>query len=205
MRRFSVSAVASRAYVPPREEDECGMTESAGRDNAGHDSSERNAAGQEKPGFGGAGAPAGAAPVLPDPQKLAQDWITLWQSELSAMAADPEMRDSWQTLMAVWAGTMSAMLRGLPRPPSYGERHGDPYAEQRGDPATDRYDRTGGQPGTADAPRATPADATSDARDAEIERLARHVATLERRLADLEHGGDPPVPPKRRPGRKARK
>ena len=30
-----------------------------------------------------------AATDMPDPRKLAQDWITLWQSELSAMAADP--------------------------------------------------------------------------------------------------------------------
>ena len=55
---------------------------------------------------------------MPDPRKLAQDWITLWQSELSAMAADPEIRESWQTVMALWAGTMSAMLRGLPPDPN---------------------------------------------------------------------------------------
>ena len=29
----------------------------------------------------------------PDLAKLAQDWITLWQSELSAIAADPEIHE----------------------------------------------------------------------------------------------------------------
>ena len=137
-------------------------------------------------GWEDTGAPAGAGNThaLPDPQKLAQDWITLWQSEMSAMAADPELRESWQTVIGLWAGTMAAMLRGLPR------THG--------------HDGTAGQTRPADAPRPTPAAAASDARDAEIERLARHVATLERRLADLERGSDSASRPKRGAGRKRR-
>ena len=126
----------------------------------------------------------GRTRALPDAQKLAQDWITLWQSELSAMAADPEMRESWQTIMGLWAGTMAAIVRGLPRAPG--------------------RDGQGGQTRPADAPRPAPAAAASDARDAEIERLARHVATLERRLADLERGGDPALHPKRGARRKPR-
>jgi hypothetical protein len=145
------------------------MTGSAGRDNAGHDSSGQNAAGQDRPGSGGPESRARVIPDLPDARKLAQDWVTLWQSELSAMAADREMREAWQTILAVWAGTMSAMLRGLPRAPA---------PQWHSNPAADRH---------------------------EIERLARHVATLERRLADLERAGDPPVTPKRSPGRKTRK
>jgi hypothetical protein len=172
------------------------MTGSAGRDNAGHDSSGQNAAGQDRPGSGGPESRARVIPDLPDARKLAQDWVTLWQSELSAMAADREMREAWQTILAVWAGTMSTMLRGLPRAPA---------PQWHSNPAADRHDRTDGQPRTNEAPRAAPAHAPSDARDAEIERLARHVATLERRLADLERAGDPPVTPKRGPGRKTRK
>jgi hypothetical protein len=171
------------------------MMVDAGFDDTGHDSDERVAAGQEEPDLGGAGSSAGSTRELPDPRKLAQDWITLWQSELSAMAADPEMRESWQTMMALWAGTMSAMLCSLPR--------GGP-SEQPGNPAADRHDRAHRQTRAADAPRPTPTDAAPDARDAEIERLARNVAALERRLADLERGGHPPLRSKRRPGRKPR-
>jgi hypothetical protein len=167
------------------------MVVDTGFDDAGHDSSTwEHAAGadQHQRATGDPQPRARITPDLPDPRKLAQDWITLWQSELSAMAADPEMRESWQTVMALWAGTMSIILRAMPRAPS-----------------VEQYERAGGPARTADAPRATPAAAAPDSRDAEIKRLARHIATLERRLADLEHGGDPPVHPERRPARKPRK
>jgi hypothetical protein len=134
---------------------------------------------------GKAGRAAGGGRAAPDAQELAQDWVTLWQSELSAMAADPEMRESWQTILGLWAGTMAAIIRGLPR--GFG------------------HDGKAGPAGPADAPRPAPAAAAPDARDVEIERLARHVAALERRLAELERGGDPAVHPKRGAGRKPRK
>jgi hypothetical protein len=183
--RFGVSQSVRGAYGPAREEDECGMVMDAGPDDAGHDTDERGTAGA-------------AATDLPDPRKVAQDWITLWQSELSAMAADPEIRESWQTLMALWAGTMSTLLRGLPRDPLGNRGH----------------DGAGGRAGSADASGAASAAAAPDARDAEIDRLARHVAALEQRLAELsqrverERGGDPAVHPRRHPatgaGRKPR-
>ena len=171
------------------------MVMDAGMDNTGHETGARDASGQDSPHQGGAANPRDrAAADMPDPRKLAQDWVTLWQSELSAMAADPEIRESWQTVMALWAGTMAAMLRGLPR-----------------DPNAFRHDGADGRPGAADAPRAAPPAPALDARDAEIDRLARHVAALERRLADvarrvdLKPVGDTPIHPKRRSGRKPRR
>ena len=188
-RRFDVSQPIRRAYGPACEEDECGMVMDAGLDNTGYDTGGRDATGNDLPHQAGDAKPRDrAASDIPDPRKLAQDWITIWQSELSAIAADPEIRESWQTVMALWAGTMSTMLRGLPR-----------------DPNAPRHDSAYGRPGPADAPRTTPAAAAPDARDAEINRLARHVAALEHRLAQLELGGDPPVHPKNRSGRKPRR
>ena len=57
-------------------------------------------------------SPGGPAADL---QGLARDWITLWQSELAAVAADREVQEAWQTLLALWAGAATAMLQALPR------------------------------------------------------------------------------------------
>jgi hypothetical protein len=156
------------------------MVVDAGLDDRGSDAEEWNATARAGNGAAGKGSPTSRA------QSLAQDWITLWQSELSALAADPEMREAWQAMMALWAGTMAATLRAIPR-----ER---PCAQ---------HDGAGRNSRAADAPRTAAAAAAPDPRDAEIERLARHVAALERRLADIERGGRAPVDPGRRPRRKS--
>jgi len=128
-----------------------------------------------------AGAPASSGPgaAAPEPagldlQAIARDWITLWQSELTAAATDRELQETWQTLAGLWAGAAGAMLRGLPRGAPDG-RFGAAAAPGRAGPAAPA--------------RPAPAAAAPDARDAEIERLARRVADLERRLADLERNG----------------
>jgi hypothetical protein len=110
----------------------------------------------------------------PDLRRLAQDWITLWESELSALAADPEMREAWQALASIWSGAMTAALQRLPRGAAQADHDGP----------------SSGGAGPNDAPRTASAVAAPDARDAEIERLARHVDALERRLAELESGGN---------------
>ena len=169
-RRFVVLSLARRGYGPAREEDECGMAMDADSDSAGHNTGDTDAFGQ-----GTSGSGLGAA----DPRSLAQDWIAIWQSELSAMAADPEQRETWQAVVALWTGTLSTLLSGLT--------------------GTAPHDSPAGRAGPANAPGSAPADAAPDARDAEIGRLARHVADLERRLAGLERSGHPGVDAKRRP------
>jgi hypothetical protein len=106
----------------------------------------------------------GAAPdpPVPDLQGLARDWITLWQSELAAAAADREVQESWQRMAGLWAGAAAALVQALPRG------------------AADGWSRA------AAPPRPAPAAAAPDPRDAEIERLVRRIDALERRLADLE-------------------
>ena len=102
-----------------------------------------------------------------DLRQLARDWITICRSELAALAADREVQETWQALLALWAGAAEAIL-----------------AAQQG-----AHDRSGRRTGTADAPRTSAAAAAPDPRDAEIERLSGRVAELERRLGELERMG----------------
>ena len=61
--------------------------------------------------------PRDPEPPAPDLEALARDWITLWQSELAAIAADREMQESWQAILALWAGAAGAILAAAtPRP-----------------------------------------------------------------------------------------
>ena len=124
-------------------------------------------AGDLPPGGAGGAPRETAAPdrQAPDLQALARDWITLWQSELAAAAADRELAEGWQQLAALWAGAAAATLQAWPR----GAADGAP-----------------GGAGTGVTPRPATAAAAPDPRDAEIERLARRIAELERRLAELE-------------------
>ena len=48
---------------------------------------------------------------------LARDWVTLWKSELSGLATDRDAQESWQALVALWAGAAGAAL--APSPPGF--------------------------------------------------------------------------------------
>src|SRR3974390_3491959 len=121
-------------------------------------------------------------PAAPDLRALAQDWITLWQSELSALTVDREAQETWQAMLALWAGAATAMLAAVP-PAGV---HGHAY-----DPAARRT--------SADAaPGSPPPSAPPDNGDAAIDRLTRHIHELEARLAKLERSGGRDDP--RRPG-----
>jgi uncharacterized protein YceH (UPF0502 family) len=104
-----------------------------------------------------------------DLHDLARDWITLWQSELAALAVDREAQETWHVLLSLWAGAAGNMINGLSRgladePAGHGRRAAGPAA----------------------APRSAPVAAAPDPRDAEVEQLRERVAELERRLAGLE-------------------
>jgi uncharacterized protein YceH (UPF0502 family) len=92
---------------------------------------------------------------------LASDLVAMWQSELTAMAADREVRESWAALLALWAQSATTAASLLPR------------------------DGASGSARTAQPARAAPAAAASQPGLAEVEQLNRRVAELEQRLAEL--------------------
>jgi len=101
--------------------------------------------------------------------KLAEDCVTLWQSELTALAGDRELRESWATMDALWAGTATgalALLRARP-------------------------DVSHGTAGARQPSGAPPALAAPDPGLDEVAGLHRRIAELERRLAAFERDGKP--------------
>ncbi|WP_131829594.1 hypothetical protein, partial [Teichococcus deserti] len=46
-------------------------------------------------------------------ERLAEDWITLWQSEITAWAADRELAEAWSS----WAALGAAWMRAAATPP----------------------------------------------------------------------------------------
>ena len=124
-------------------------------------------------GTGGRAAPSfGQQPERPqatDLHAVTTDWITIWHSELAAMATDRELQETWVRLIGLWAQTASAAARFLPSlPPPVHEQDG------RTRPASQTR---------PEAPVATP-----DARDTAIQHLASRVEDLERQLRALAAG-----------------
>jgi hypothetical protein len=102
-------------------------------------------------------------------RQFAQDWMTVWQSEMSTMAVDREVHEAWHAVASRWADLAAAMLGGPPpRKPH--------------DPAAGGF----GAAGTAAPPGPAAAAAAPDPRDAEVDGLRERVAELEQRLARLE-------------------
>lgn len=136
------------------------------------------------------GKPPDPAAPPPGLEALARDWVTLWQSELAAIAADREAQESWQAILALWAGAAGAMLAAAPRFWAPHAGHADANPSHANPPhagpgpvphsnAQPSHEHADGHPGTAAPQGAAAAAAAPDPRDAEVDRLARHVAELE--------------------------
>ncbi|MFC7692914.1 hypothetical protein ACFQY5_28470 [Paeniroseomonas aquatica] len=145
-----------------------------------------------------AAAPADAAPAAaPGIDRLAEEWIGLWQEEITALAADPDLAALWRQAMAAGGGLMAMA-------PASGRRHDRPP----GTAAPGAAPGAGGAAAGGDAgqPAAgaggTGAGAGAGAGDAAA--LWARIDGLERRLAALEagpggDGADRRGPRRRRP------
>jgi hypothetical protein len=121
-----------------------------------------------------------------DLDRLAEDWITLWQSEVAGLAADPELAERWAAFASLGASWFRAAAQ-----------FSKPFT-----PGAAQHEST--SPPPRPAPAAAPSGAGGDtghgggggaARDA----MAERIATLERRLADLESGAGGGSANQRRP------
>ena len=135
-----------------------------------------------------------------DFRALAEDWIAIWQSEITAFMTDPETQQAWGAMMAVWAGAAQAMMRSMPPMPGFtpgfaqgfgGSRppkrpQSSPRADERHHPTAPPEPPPSRDPGADAPPRPAPAAAPPVARDDEIRRLEQRVAELERSLAEQD-------------------
>jgi hypothetical protein len=97
---------------------------------------------------------------------LAKDFMAMWHSELTAIAADREVWESWTALMVLWSNAATAAL-----------------AYQR--------DSAPGSAVATQPTRPAAAAAASEPGLDEIGRLNRRVAELEQQLAGLVAGKRP--------------
>jgi hypothetical protein len=108
--------------------------------------------------------------AVPSPADTWQDWVTIWQSELNALATDREMQLGWARMVDMWATHARAAGALLPD----------------GAPGRARP-----QPSAGSAtPYAAPDPGDVERQRLAIERLARRVEELERRLAKLGGSAD---------------
>lgn len=112
-------------------------------------------------GDGTAGRETHAEPRM---SEQIEDWLTIWQSELSAMVLDRELQEGALRLVEAWASQARTVLRAMA-------------------PAIDAASRPAGP---VSAPGSPPPDAAPDARDPAISALQQRIDELERRLARLE-------------------
>ena len=147
------------------------------------------------------GTEGGQGPAAPpDLAALARDWITLWQSELAALAADREAQEMSEAVLALWAGMAGSLLAAVPRARGPGMEAPAPgFGLDPESAAPGASDESADRRAGAAAPAGDAADSAAPGPgDAAFERLHRRLAELESRLAALERE---PAAPGRRPRR----
>jgi len=128
----------------------------------------------------------------PELDRLAEDWIALWESELAALAADPEVAEGAARAVSLWAGLWRAQMAAVAEfARGFSARAPGEHA-----PRPDAPPRPAAGGAAPDAGREPRGDGGDD--------LARRLAELERRLAEVERGprGDGPDPAPPRPARR---
>jgi hypothetical protein len=115
----------------------------------------------------------------PDMEDLARRYLDLWQSQMSALAADPQVADTLNRLIGLWtanaAGAMPGLWPGAPAPQS-DDRHAapqQPVGNANAGPA---------------APGAAPLADASRPGGVDVDELARRLAAVEERIDRLEAG-----------------
>ena len=151
-------------------------------------------------------APGGMPWPEDDFRSLAEDWIAIWQSEITAYLTDPETQQAWDAMVAIWAGAAQAMMRSMQPPPGFGPGFGQGFgpgfgpagprpakrpkaeagADERRRPSAAPKPPPPDEPGADAAPGSAPLAAAPVARDDEIRRLEHRVAELERSLAEQD-------------------
>ena len=115
-------------------------------------------------------------PLPPDPTlRLAADWITICQSEASALSTDREMQEALQRFSALWAQQASAWLQAVGCDPS---GRAGPASSPGTAPAAAAPDAVDARNAASSAPASA-----VDPRDAVITALLDRVAALERQRA----------------------
>jgi hypothetical protein len=142
----------------------------------------------------------------PRVEDLARRIMDLWQEQMAAIAADPELMRQMARMMA--ASPFPAMMQGIvagmvaatrPEMAQAGLGGSNPYEWWKG---ADGRTKQPDQASPAAQTGAAPAAAASEPRGGDLDELRRHLAGLEARLKEL---GAEPDKPAAKPKRSSRK
>ncbi|WPB85310.1 hypothetical protein [Sediminicoccus rosea] len=128
-----------------------------------------------------------------DLDRLAADWIALWESELAGLGQDAELAEAWSASVALMAAFWRAQSAQMAAAAKWQAPHepGTPSSSPAGPAPAQPAPDPGRQPG--------------DGGDDDAAALRARLAELERRLAALEGGPGGGSPDRRKPRAPRRK